>query len=203
MANLFIISAPSGCGKTSLVKELIEQNQNLAVSTSHTTRKPRPDEENGKNYFFISNFEFDEIRQKNGFLEFAEVFENNYGTAKKNVEDLLNDSQDVILEIDWQGARQVRQNFSEVISIFILPPTKNALKDRLTSRAQDDPETIKTRMSAAQTEMQHFTEYDYLIINDDFQTALTELTQIILSHRLKLPPQTLKHHPLINSLLPK
>ena len=179
MANLFIIAAPSGCGKTSLVKALLRNSKNLAVSVSHTTRKPRKGEIDGENYHFVSNETFEQMISNNDFLEYAEVFGNMYGTAKTNIYEKLDSNINIILEIDWQGARQVRQNMPEVISIFILPPSKNVLLERLTSRGQDDKATISERMENSEKEMSHYNEFGYLIINDQFDSALKNLKAII------------------------
>ena len=179
MANLFIIAAPSGCGKTSLVKALLENSKNLAVSVSHTTRKPRKGEIDGENYHFVSNETFEQMISNNEFLEYAEVFGNMYGTAKTNIYEKLDSNINIILEIDWQGARQVRQNMPEVISIFILPPSKNVLLERLTTRGQDDKATISERMENSEKEMSHYNEFGYLIINDQFDSALNNLKAII------------------------
>ena len=164
MSNLFIIAAPSGCGKTSLVNALLKKSSNICVSVSHTTRKPRPEEVNGTNYHFISVDEFQEMIRDNKFVEFAEVFENLYGSSRQLIEENLNNNIDVILEIDWQGARQVKINMPKAISIFVLPPSKKALLERLKNRAQDDELTINKRMSEAENQMRHFNEFDYLII---------------------------------------
>jgi len=201
MANLFIIAAPSGCGKTSLVKALLEKVNNLTVSTSHTTRDPRPGEINGKNYFFISKSEFNEINAKNGFLESAQVFDNFYGTAKQTVVDLLDKDIDVILEIDWQGARQIKKIFTDSIGIFILPPSEGELRNRLNNRGQDSDEIISRRMQDAVNEMQHYDEFDYLVINDEFNIALNDLETIILSQRLSIKEQINKHASLLKSLI--
>jgi guanylate kinase len=201
MANLFIISAPSGCGKTSLVKALIEKTQNLCVSISHTTRSARPSEINGKNYFFVSKDEFNQINKNNGFIESAQVFDNYYGSAKQTVRDLLATGTDVILEIDWQGARQVKKSFTEAISIFILPPSESALRTRLTDRGQDDNQLINRRMQDANNEMQHYNEFDYLVINDDFKIALADLSTIVHSQRLLLSQQSIRYQSLLNSLI--
>ena len=179
MANLFIIAAPSGCGKTSLVEALIKKTKNLCVSVSHTTRPPRPDEVNGINYYFVSINEFEEMIKNNAFVEHATVFDNHYGSSTKLISEKLDKGVDVILEIDWQGARQVKENMPNAISIFILPPSNEALLGRLKQRAQDNDETIKKRMSDAQNQMQHFNEFDYLVINDDFNSALNDLNLII------------------------
>ena len=201
MANLFIVAAPSGCGKTSLVKALIEKTENLCVSVSHTTRNARPGEVHGKNYFFVSQQEFDQINKDNGFIESAQVFDNFYGSAKQTVKDLLATGVDVILEIDWQGARQVKQTFVDAIGIFILPPSEAALRERLTDRGQDDKTIVDRRMQDAVSEMQHYNEFDYLVINDNFEVALTDLSQIIYAQRLKLSEQVLRHQSLLNSLI--
>lgn len=201
MANLFVIAAPSGCGKTSLVKALIEKTNNLCVSISHTTRNARPGEMHGKNYFFVSKNEFDQIKQTDGFIESAQVFDNYYGSAKKTVKDLLVQGQDVILEIDWQGARQVKKTFPDMISIFIIPPSISALRERLTDRGQDDMSIIECRMQNAVSEMQHYDEFDYLVINDEFETALSNLSTIVYSQRLSTQEQLIKHQVLFKTLV--
>lgn len=201
MANLFIIAAPSGCGKTSLVKALIEQVENLCVSVSHTTRAARPGEVDGKNYFFVTKETFDEINKTDGFIESAQVFDNYYGSAKQTVKDLLESGQDVILEIDWQGAQQVKKSFKDAIGIFILPPSISALEERLTDRGQDDQSIIDRRMSDAVSEMKHFDEFDYLVINDDFNVALNDLNNIVYSQRLSLAQQTQQHQDLLKQLI--
>ena len=179
MANLFIIAAPSGCGKTSLVKALLGSSSKLSVSVSHTTRKPRKAEIDGKNYHFVSKERFGEMTSNNDFVEFAEVFGNMYGTARSNIKEKLDANIDIILEIDWQGARQVRENMPNSISIFILPPSKNVLLQRLTDRGQDDEETISKRMKNSESEMSHYDEFEYLVINDQFDSALNDLKAII------------------------
>lgn len=179
MANLFIIAAPSGCGKTSLVKALLGSSSKLSVSVSHTTRKPRKGEINGENYHFVSKERFGEMISNNDFVEFAEVFGNMYGTARSNIKKKLEANIDIILEIDWQGARQVRENMPNSISIFILPPSKNVLLQRLTDRGQDDEETISKRMKNSESEMSHYDEFEYLVINDQFDSALNDLKAII------------------------
>ena len=208
MANLFIIAAPSGCGKTSLVESLIKKTQNLYVSVSHTTRTPRPDEVNGINYYFISINEFEEMIKNNAFVEHATVFDNHYGSSTKLISEKLDEGVDVILEIDWQGARQVKINMPNAISIFILPPSNEALLGRLQQRAQDDEITIKTRMSDAQNQMQHFNEFDYLVINDDFNRALNDLNLIICRpdkaserFRFSLSEQSKKYIKLLKKLI--
>ena len=208
MANLFIIAAPSGCGKTSLVEALIKKTKNLCVSVSHTTRPPRPDEVNGINYYFVSINEFEEMIKNNAFVEHATVFDNHYGSSTKLIREKLDEGIDVILEIDWQGARQVKENMPNAISIFILPPSNEALLGRLKQRAQDDDETINKRMSDAQNQMQHFNEFDYLVINDDFNSALNDLNLIICrpdkaSERfsLSLSEQSKKYIKLLKKLI--
>jgi len=208
MANLFIIAAPSGCGKTSLVEALIKKTKNLCVSVSHTTRPPRPDEVNGINYYFVSINEFEEMIKNNAFVEHATVFDNHYGSSTKLISEKLDEGVDVILEIDWQGARQVKENMPNAISIFILPPSNEALLGRLQQRAQDNDETINKRMSDAQNQMQHFNEFDYLVINDDFNSALNDLNLIICrpdkaSERfsLSLSEQSKKHKKLLKKLI--
>ena len=208
MANLFIIAAPSGCGKTSLVEALIKKTKNLCVSVSHTTRPPRPDEVNGINYYFVSINEFEEMIKNNAFVEHATVFDNHYGSSTKLIREKLDEGVDVILEIDWQGARQVKENMPNAISIFILPPSNEALLGRLKQRAQDDEITINKRMSDAQNQMQHFNEFDYLVINDDFNSALNDLNLIICrpekaSERfnLSLSEQSKKYKKLLKKLI--
>jgi len=208
MANLFIIAAPSGCGKTSLVEALIKKTKNLCVSVSHTTRPPRPDEVNGINYYFVSINEFEEMIKNNAFVEHATVFDNHYGSSTKLISEKLDEGVDVILEIDWQGARQVKENMPNSVSIFILPPSNEALLGRLKQRAQDDEITINKRMSDAQNQMQHFNEFDYLVINDDFNSALNDLNLIICrpdkaSERfsLSLSEQSKKYIKLLKKLI--
>lgn len=179
MANLFIIAAPSGCGKTSLVKALLGSSSKLSVSVSHTTRKPRKGEINGENYHFVSKERFGEMISNNDFVEHAEVFGNMYGTARSNIKEKLDANIDIILEIDWQGGRQVRENMPNSVSIFILPPSKNVLLQRLTDRGQDDEETISKRMKNSESEMSHYDEFEYLVINDQFDSALNDLKAII------------------------
>ncbi|BAS67897.1 guanylate kinase [Bathymodiolus septemdierum thioautotrophic gill symbiont] len=201
MANLFVIAAPSGCGKTSLVKALIAQTDDLCVSVSHTTRNARPGEIHGENYFFVSKEAFDKINKENGFIESAQVFDNYYGSAKKTVEDLLADDKDVILEIDWQGARQVKKSFPEVVSIFIVPPSIEALRERLTGRGQDDSSIIERRMRDAVSETQHYDEFDYLVINNDFETALQDILTIIHAQKFNIKQQSNRHQALLKTLI--
>ncbi|MCG8427218.1 MAG: guanylate kinase [Chromatiales bacterium] len=187
---LYIISAPSGAGKTSLLKALIETEEQIKVSISHTTRAMRPGEVDGVDYHFVDQETFTGMISEGAFLEHAQVFDNYYGTAEAGIRQQLEEGVDVILEIDWQGARQVRQRFPEAISVFILPPTQEALLQRLGSRGQDSDEVIARRMRDARSEMSHYPEYDYLVINDLFDQALEELRAIITSQRLRLASQT-------------
>ncbi|MEI8572868.1 guanylate kinase [Methylomonas sp. LW13] len=182
--KLYIISAPSGAGKTSLVKQLIAEMDDLAVSVSHTTRAMRSGEQDGVDYFFVSVETFKAMIEQQAFLEHAQVFDNFYGTAQQTVEDNLAKGLDVILEIDWQGAQQVRRMLPESLSIFILPPSIEVLSQRLQNRGQDNPEVIARRMRDAVTEMSHYPEYDYLIVNDDFNLALQQLKSIVTANRL-------------------
>ena len=184
---LFIISAPSGAGKTSLVGELLKRMENIKASISHTTRDCRPGEEDGINYHFVSREEFVSMLEQSAFLEHAEVFGNFYGTSQHWVEDTLAAGEDVILEIDWQGAAQVRQLFADSTSIFILPPSKQALRERLNNRGQDDSAVIEKRIAAATEEMSHYIEADFLVVNDDFEVALNQLMAIISAQHCRLP----------------
>ncbi|MDH5483982.1 MAG: guanylate kinase [Gammaproteobacteria bacterium] len=183
--TLFIISAPSGAGKTSLVKGLIARSEDLVVSVSHTTRAMRAGEVNGVDYHFVNQDDFVSMVEHSAFLEHAKVFDNYYGTSQQHVEQQLLDGKDVILEIDWQGARQVRRLIQDSQCIFILPPSIDVLKQRLEQRGQDDSDIIQRRMQDAVNEMSHYAEFDYLIVNDDFDQALNELECIILANRLR------------------
>lgn len=183
--TLYIISAPSGAGKTSLVRELVSSNEHIVVSVSHTTRAMRPGEQDGVDYHFVAKDAFLEMVDSSAFLEHASVFDNYYGTSQQHVEQQLQNGHDVILEIDWQGARQVRKLFPESLSVFILPPSLQALKQRLNSRGQDSEETIERRMNDAVNEMSHYAEFDYLLVNDDFDAALQQLRCIFSANRLR------------------
>jgi len=200
MANLFIISAPSGCGKTSLVKALLNDISDLCVSVSHTTREPRSGEVDGENYHFISKDKFNDMCAEGAFVEHAEVFGNYYGSTKESIDKELQQNKDVILEIDWQGAQQVKKSVA-ALSIFILPPTKNALLSRLQGRGQDSQEIINKRMSNAKDEMSHFYEFDFLVFNDDFDSALGDLKHIIFSTRLTTKEQCYKYNNLLKQLI--
>ena len=180
--NLFIISAPSGAGKTTLVRTLVESMPNLYVSISHTTRAQRPYEKDGSDYHFVDIDEFEKLIAKSQFLEYAQVFDNYYGTSRIWVEEQLNDGKDIILEIDWQGAEQVNRVMSNAVTIFVLPPSYETLESRLYDRGDED-EIIERRMRDAKTEISHYQEYKFLVVNDDFETALKELTTIIQAMR--------------------
>ncbi len=199
--QLLIISAPSGAGKTSLIKALVDAETRIEVSVSHTTRPMRPGERDGINYYFVSEAEFLSLRDAGAFFEWAEVFGNFYGTGIAQLEARLAEGADVILEIDWQGAQQVRRLLPDSAWAFILPPSVDALKSRLQSRGQDNDDTIDVRMGAARSEISHWEEADYLIINDDFDTALTELRAVVHSLRLRTSQQRIVLDELINSLL--
>ncbi|OOV87328.1 guanylate kinase [Oceanospirillum linum] len=199
--TLYIVSAPSGAGKSSLVTALLEQTRDIKVSVSHTTRAPRPGEEDGVNYNFVTVDQFKELLAEDVFLEYAEVFGNFYGTSRIWLEEQLNAGTDIILEIDWQGAQQVRQLMPESIGIFILPPSKEALQERLDNRGQDSADIIAGRMAQAVSEMSHFDEYHYVIINDRFEVALNELRSVIIAQRQLLNNQKLRQGSLISDLL--
>ena len=199
--QLLIVSAPSGAGKTSLIKALMEQDQRVEVSVSHTTRPQRPGELEGVNYFFISTETFHEMREAGAFFESAEVFGHFYGTSLTQLEVRLSDGADVILEIDWQGAEQVRKLLPDSAWLFILPPSLEALKSRLQARAQDAEDTIEIRMRAARDEMSHWDQADYLIINDQFDSALEALQALVRSLRLRIGQQQSALQNLIEDLL--
>ncbi len=199
--TLFIVSAPSGAGKTSLVKALVDAQPQVRVSVSHTTRAMRPGEVDGVNYHFVSREEFLARLERNEFLEHAEVFGNLYGTSQRWLEQTLAEGYDLILEIDWQGAQQVRRLMPQAKSIFILPPTQEALRQRLNNRGQDSDEIIEKRMREAVSEMSHYVEYDYLVINDDFAHALIDLQSIFRANQLKQQAQQQRHARLLSELL--
>ena len=199
--TLYTLSAPSGAGKTSLVQALLELDSAIQASVSHTTRQQRNGEQHGVNYHFIDEPQFQQILARGGFLEHARVFDNWYGTSQDWVEQTLEQGTDVILEIDWQGAQQVRRQIQHTVSIFVLPPSRHTLEQRLTGRGQDDNAIIETRMAQAQNEMSHYAEADYLLINDDFDTALNELVAIFCAHRLRLGLQAERFSGLITDLL--
>jgi guanylate kinase len=198
--NLFVIAAPSGTGKTSLVKAVVDGMSNVTVSISHTTRPMRPGEQHGTNYYFISKNEFQQLIDHHDFLEHAVIFDHYYGTSKSWVEQTLAQGVDVILEIDWQGQRQIKTLFPESISIFILPPSLEALQERLIKRNQDHPDIIKKRLADTQETVSHLHEFDYVVVNDDFAHAQHDLKIIIESARLLTARQMNQYHGLISGL---
>ncbi|MFO7278713.1 MAG: guanylate kinase [Pseudomonadota bacterium] len=199
--RLFVIAAPSGAGKTSLVKALVERRPELRVSISHTTRKKRPTEEHGREYFFVSVPEFEELVARGQFLEHARVFDNYYGTSRETVEKLLAEGNDVILEIDWQGARQVRAAMPECKTIFILPPSRDALEKRLRGRGTDSEEVIARRLRDAVGDMSHWNEFDYVVVNDDFERAVEDLVRIVEGRGAPLDAHRPELKPLLDELL--
>jgi guanylate kinase len=199
--TLYIVSAPSGAGKTSLVKALLDSESRIRVSVSHTTRAMRPGEVDGVNYHFVSREIFGAMVERGEFLEHAQVFDNFYGTSQTWIEQTLAEGFDLILEIDWQGAQQVRHLMPKAKSIFILPPTQEALRHRLTNRGQDSGEIIERRMRDAVSEMSHYVEYDYLVINDDFAHALDDLKAIFRANQLHAEQQAKRHAGLLGELL--
>lgn len=199
--QLYIISAPSGAGKTSLVKALLEQCPEVALSISHTTRSPRPGESNGVHYHFVSHEQFQTLEQADEFLERAQVFDNFYGTSKSAVKEQLSSGTDVILEIDWQGAKQVKALLPEACWIFILPPSREELLRRLQRRGQDSEAVIQRRTEEAVLEMSQYPASDHLVINDDFQKALSELRAIVIASATRTQRQTEKHRDLLTRML--
>ena len=201
--TLYIVSAPSGAGKSSLINALLETNPtyDMKVSVSHTTRGMRPGEENGVHYNFVSVEEFTDLVEQSAFLEHAEVFSNYYGTSRPWIEQQLNNGIDVFLDIDWQGARQIRKLMPAAKSLFILPPSKEELERRLNTRGQDSEAVIARRMEEARSEISHYNEYDYVIVNDDFDVALIDFKAIIRAERLKQDKQTAKHRSMLTALL--
>jgi|SRR5690625_3475724 len=191
--SIFMVVAPSGAGKSSLVNAVLAKDPEIVLSISCTTRIPRPGEENEKHYRFVSVDEFKAMRDNNALLEWAEVHGNYYGTPRDRVDQALTEGRDVILEIDWQGARQVRKHFPDAIGIFILPPSIEALETRLNQRGQDAPSVIARRLLAAGSEISHAPECQYVIINQEFSTAATQLLQIISAARLRYVPQSVRH----------
>ncbi|NOL49591.1 guanylate kinase [Pelistega europaea] len=198
--NVFMVSAPSGAGKSSLVNALLQKHPNIHLSVSCTTRPPRPGEQDGREYHFVTVDEFATWRDQNNLLEWAEVHGNYYGTPRPFVEEKIKNGENILLEIDWQGARQVRKQFPDIIDIFILPPSIEELEKRLHNRGQDSDDVIKRRLLAASSEIAHADEFEYVIINDCFETALAQLEQIVLTARLRYPSQAVKNHKLFSEL---
>ncbi len=199
--NLYVVAAPSGAGKTTLVRMLLEREPAVRLSVSYTTRPPRPGEQNGREYHFVDVDSFRGMIERHEFLEWAEVHGNFYGTSKKWIADRLAAGEDVLLEIDWQGAQQVRKLFPEAIGIFILPPSMEELTRRLTGRGTDAADVIARRLAAAQAEMRHVGEFDYVIINDLLDRALDDLHAIVRATRLILAAQRLRHAALFEKLI--
>jgi len=201
LGNLFIISAPSGAGKSTLINALLKQHADMQLSVSHTTRSPRPGESNGVQYHFTDVPAFKQLIEQEQFIEWAEVFGNYYGTSKAALADKLAQGIDVFLDIDWQGARQIKQQLPFVTSIFILPPSVEALEQRLNQRGQDSAEVIAGRMAKARDEISHADEYDYWVVNDDLELALQQFSGIIQTQRLKQQKQAIRQQKLISGLL--
>lgn len=206
--NLFILAAPSGAGKSSLIKALLAKHQDandhnspLQVSVSHTTRQPRPGERNGVHYHFVDTSDFEKMIKDDAFFEWAQVFGNYYGTSKQAIGDTLNQGIDVFLDIDWQGTRQVKAMFPDTTTIFIAPPSKAELRNRLNARNQDSQEEIDKRMAKAVSEISHFHEFDYIVVNDDFNAALMEIDAIVAVQRLRKHKQTVRYAQLFDDLL--
>jgi len=199
--NLLIVAAPSGGGKTSLVKTLLTSLDKIEVSISHTTRKMRPGENEAVDYFFIDESQFQEMIQAKAFLEYAQVFNHHYGTSLAQINSRLQAGIDVVLDIDWQGAQQIRQIIPEAVSVFILPPSLEVLQQRLCDRRQDNQAVIDERMQRAQAELSHFAEFDYLIVNDNFEKAAMELQAIVIENRLRTARQQGEQGKLLSFLL--
>jgi len=200
-AQLYILSAPSGAGKTSMVREACSRVDDLVVSVSHTTRPERPNDRDGVDYHFVDEAGFLQMIEAAEFLEHAKVFDNYYGTSQKSVETTLASGKDVFLEIDWQGADQVRRLIPKACSIFIVPPSREILEQRLRGRASDSEKVIERRINDAVSDMQHYSNYDYLIINDDFEQAVAELCAIVIAKRVEVARQTELRSRLLSSLL--
>ena len=198
--RLFILSAPSGTGKTSLTKSLIQKNINLSLSISYTSRRMRPTEVEGHDYFFVERNIFEQMLEDRELVESAEIYGNLYGTSRQWINEAINSGKDILLEIDGQGARQVREIFSDVVNIFVLPPSLVVLENRLKDRNQDSKEVIAKRMAAAKEEISHVSEYDYVIINDNMDVALRDLVSVVQSERLRAPAQLTRYHDLVTQL---
>ena len=201
LGSLFIVAAPSGGGKTSLVKKLVHDLADIDVSVSHTTRDIRTAETNGVDYFFVEEPEFQRMIASDEFVEYARVFNHFYGTSVAQINDRLSAGVDVVLDIDWQGAQQIKMSFANAVSIFIIPPSLDTLKQRLMDRRRDDDQVIQHRMQQARAELSHYSEFDYLIVNDDFEVAASELQSIVIAHRLRMSRQTVQQRKLLSFLM--
>jgi len=199
--QLFIVAAPSGAGKSSLVNAVLARTPGIALSISYTSRGPRPGERHAQHYHFVGKDEFERMIAAGDFFEHALVHGDYKGTAKQSVEPQLAAGQDVLLEIDWQGARQVRKQVPDALSVFILPPSREALESRMRNRGQDSEETIRRRLAAAREEMSHYDEFDFVIVNEDFETAVSEMQAIFIGSRQRRNVQQLRHADLIAALL--
>jgi guanylate kinase len=199
--NLFIVAAPSGGGKTSLVRKLVGSLKDIVISISHTTRSLRPGESEGVDYFYVDQPTFIRMAENGEFLEHATVFNHFYGTSQAQITQRLEAGIDVVLDIDWQGAEQIRHSFPESVSIFIIPPSMDILKQRLVDRKRDDEQTIERRMQSARDELSHYNEFDYLIVNDDFDKAAAELMSIVVAQRLRTHRQSEQQSKLLSFLL--
>lgn len=199
--NLFIVAAPSGGGKTSLVKALVSSLDGVSISISHTTRCPRPGEQQAVDYFFVSEHEFINMIDKKSFIEYAKVFDHYYGTSVEQINQRILAGVDVVLDIDWQGAQQIKALFPHALSVFVIPPSLAALKSRLNARRQDDAVVISARMAQARHELSHFKEFDYLIVNDNFEQAAEELRIIVKADRLNISRQAGTYSQLLSILL--
>lgn len=199
--NLYVVAAPSGGGKTSLIRALLEKDEKASLSISHTTRAPRPGEVEGLHYHFVDDSTFTRMIAENAFLEHAQVFDNRYGTGRDAVSLKLAAGYDIILDIDWQGARQIRGNFPDCCTIFILPPSLEVLRNRLANRGQDSMEVIERRMKDARAEISHWNEFDFVIINDDFDQALADLQSIVRHRKPRRPEQKNRNDDLVAELL--
>lgn len=198
--NIYVVTAPSGAGKTTLVRALLASDQQIQLSISYTTRAPRVGEIHGKDYYFVTRHEFENMINANALIEHAEVFGNYYGTSQNWIESMLAQGKDILLEIDWQGAQQVRKLLPEAIGIFILPPSLMALESRLRGRGKDSEEVIVRRLAAAREEISHVDEFDYVIINDHFEEAMRDMVSIVRAERLKLGRQSILYHAMISAM---
>ncbi len=201
LGTLYIVAAPSGGGKTSLVRQLVETVEGIEVSIYHTTRPMRPGEQNGVDYFFVSESEFAKMIESKAFIEHATVFENLYGTSVAQITERLEKGLDIVLDIDWQGAEQIKRLFKNAVSVFIVPPSLPVLRQRLLNRRQDNDDIIDERMHRAQDEMSHYVEFDYLIVNDEFEKAANELNSIVVANRLETERQKIKQSKLLSFLM--